>query len=1227
MFRKTFSTTRNNSVTSGFICSFYRYPINSIKNTFRNISSLSKFDAVVFGAYKDGSLTDSAAKLIPETLQQKIKEQLQFSGIKGKLGETKLFYNIGGEDIPKKIAVVGLGTHKNNVEEEFEALGRARKSAAIGVRSLREIGAKNIGVDVMTHEHGAAEGATLGLYSFDSLKSENNRKSPINIEPIGVSSKIKSSEELSWDTGLIYATAQNNARELAETPANLMTPTHFVSKVRSFLKDNSNVKVIVHEKEWVIEKGMNSFLSVAKGSNEPLKFLEIHYTGGKENKKPLALVGKGITFDSGGISLKPSSKMAEMKGDMGGAAAVISSLYGIVKLGLPINVVVSVPLCENMPSGHAIKPGDVIKAMNGKSIEIEDTDAEGRLILADALYYTSSTYQPHSLIDIATLTGSIHVSLGEIYSGVFTNSKKLWKQLSNSGKITNDPFWRMPLNDGYIESLKKSIVADLGNDGERGGGASIAATFLKEFELDDADEEKKIRYAHIDMAGSMLTSQDSGYNPSTASSTFDHSVDLLNAVSAGGDVITPFLPLFSIVSNVVDKLNIIYENAKCNQKICLALMDRVEIVQQATKSLQRKRKENEKNFCNQQYYNSWIRFTYVLKNIRKFAKDATQQQSLFQKYINANAVKAAFDKNIKEFEDACRDLQFSVAMYSEEQREQENKQILEDIFMLNKTMNEVSDDVKMVLKQVNILTINMEQLTDQISKRGGSASAKTLLNESYKAQTIQPSELQEPNSGSDNVRGTQKTVRKKIYRSMDVACKKFQTVKKNDTADSQRVQTELAILSLLGKCTHIITFYGLSSIEQDDVMVFEWASHGNLKEVYTDYTISWTKKLQFISDIFCGLSFIINCGVLHHDVRCENILITKNWEAKISNFKTSRQVKADTTPRSNLSDYVRWLAPEKLRDLDQTRYTHKCEMFSFGMLVWELCYQMVPYKSMKLTEIQDHVKNKRRENLGIQFHPSPIAQELAELIKQTWNDDPELRPSYLEVQTKIKNLESQYISSQSPRIFPKNKANKDIPYIDLGQQSDQQSDNDSSISVDIDLLEPKKMDDHKLSCANIPTVKVLKPFEDGVKAHKENQYKKAYECFNEHANLGHSLAKYYKGYYLEKGLYVEKNEKEGENWIKMAAEEGVPDAQLRYASILKKDSKDSSKNNQRILHYLKQAADMGNDAAMYYLGTIYYDGKLGTQVDKKKGSELIKVAALKNHSDAINFIKKNNMID
>ena len=220
-------------------------------------------------------------------------------------------------------------------------------------------------------------------------------------------------------------------------------------------------------------------MSVSKGSNEPLKFLEMHYKGGGGGDKSLlALVGKGITFDSGGISLKPPSKMSEMKADMGGGAIVSASLYGIAKLGLPINVVV---FCENMHSGHAVKPGDVVMAMNGKSIEVDNTDAEGRLILADAIYYTNSTFKPHTLIDMATLTGSMSIELGGVYSDVFTNSDILWKQLSTSGKKTNDKFWRMPLEDAYQKGLIKSNVADLVNSDDRYGASNIAASFLKEF--------------------------------------------------------------------------------------------------------------------------------------------------------------------------------------------------------------------------------------------------------------------------------------------------------------------------------------------------------------------------------------------------------------------------------------------------------------------------------------------------------------------------------------------------------------------------------------------------------------------------------------------------------------------------------------------------------------------------------------------------------------------------
>ncbi|RGB38790.1 cytosol aminopeptidase family, catalytic domain-containing protein [Rhizophagus diaphanus] len=528
-------------------------------------NKLANFDGLVLGVYKDGSLSESASKEVSNNVQQTIKQQLQCAGVKGKLGEVRVLYGIGREEgLPSKIAVVNLGPKSESLKE---SLNKARVAAAAGVRSLRDQGAKNIAIDVMTNEHGifisyycperiealfismqikvmvyyqkrASEGATLGLFKPDNLKSIQNKKEPVKISPFGSSS---SAQGFTWETGLIYADAQNFARILGNSPANHMTPTIFTENVKSFLKDLPKVEVIVRDEKWAEEKKMGSFLSVGRGSEEPSKFLEIHYKGGKEGDKPLALVGKGVTFDSGGISLKSSANMSDMKIDMGGGAAVSAALYGIAKLELPINVVVAVPLCENLPSGHATKPGDVVVAMNGKSIEVDNTDAEGRLILADALYYTSSTFKPHSLIDIATLTGAMAVALGaDRYSGVFSNSDKLWEELLEAGKITNDYFWRMPLDDFYLKAMTKSDVADYINASSgRYGGACTAAIFLKEFvyglgdegtvgkditSIDkekkddvvegniidkDADEINKIRYAHIDMAGVMITSEDS----------------------------------------------------------------------------------------------------------------------------------------------------------------------------------------------------------------------------------------------------------------------------------------------------------------------------------------------------------------------------------------------------------------------------------------------------------------------------------------------------------------------------------------------------------------------------------------------------------------------------------------------------------------------------------------------------------------------------------------------
>ncbi|CAO3591135.1 unnamed protein product [Absidia cylindrospora] len=313
---------------------------------------------------------------------------------------------------------------------------------------------------------------------------------------------------------------------LMTSPSNLMTPKLFSEEVAYLLAGLENTEVMVHDEEWAAKLNMNSFLSVAKGSQEPLRFLEIRYNGGRPDEKPYALVGKGVTFDAGGISLKPSGNMALMKGDMGGAATVAGAMYGIIKMGLPVNVVAVTPLCENMPDGKATKPGDVVKAMNGKSIEVLDTDAEGRLILADALYYVSSTYSPKSIIDLATLTGAMMVALGESFTGVFTNSNNLWKDLNVAGELTSDPFWRMPLHKSYLKEMQTSTVADFNNLGKgRAGGACSAAAFLKEFvaglESDNEEngqeqgkdqQQPTVDWAHLDIAGVMEEDSTQGYH-------------------------------------------------------------------------------------------------------------------------------------------------------------------------------------------------------------------------------------------------------------------------------------------------------------------------------------------------------------------------------------------------------------------------------------------------------------------------------------------------------------------------------------------------------------------------------------------------------------------------------------------------------------------------------------------------------------------------------------------
>ena len=281
------------------------------------------------------------------------------------------------------------------------------------------------------------------------------------------------------------------AREFANRPGNYCTPTFLGEQAKKLGKDHGlNVQVL--DRKACEKLGMGSFLAVAQGSEEPLRFIVARYDGAAKSQPPVVLVGKGITFDTGGISLKPGAEMDEMKYDMGGAASVLGTLRAIAELKPKLNLVVIVPTCDNMPSGKAVKPGDVVTSMSGQTIEILNTDAEGRLILCDALTY-AERFKPAVVIDVATLTGACVIALGHHHSGMFTSDDVLADELLAASRTALDPCWRMPLDEEYDEALKSNF-ADMANVGGRAGGSITAARFLAKF-------TGKYRWAHLDIAG------------------------------------------------------------------------------------------------------------------------------------------------------------------------------------------------------------------------------------------------------------------------------------------------------------------------------------------------------------------------------------------------------------------------------------------------------------------------------------------------------------------------------------------------------------------------------------------------------------------------------------------------------------------------------------------------------------------------------------------------------
>ena len=464
-----------------------------------------KAGAIVVNSFEEMECLDGDTATIDKALDGAISQLITQGEIKGKLNEVTIIHSLGR--LPaSRVVVAGLGKQSELTQD------RIRGVVAETCRLLRQKGidsiataAQGVGIAGISLEGAAqavTEGALLGVYSFRRHITKEAEYGEIKQLLIVSSDEDKLPRfEQGCYKGRVLAEATNLARDMVNEPANYMTPTHMAEMAKKLGK-TYGLEISVLEREQMQELGMGALLGVAQGSRQPPKFIVLHYRGVDSTEIDVALVGKGVTFDSGGISIKPSGKMDEMKGDMAGGAAVMAVISAIVQLKPKVNVMALIPSTENLPSENALKPGDILTAMNGKTIEIISTDAEGRLTLADALGYAKKL-GAKSIVDVATLTGACRVALGDVCSGAFGNNQELVDKVIAAGAEAGELIWQMPMYDQYKEQ-NKSDVADIKNVGGKYGGAITAAQFLAEFAGDTP-------WVHLDIAGTSLSEKERAY--------------------------------------------------------------------------------------------------------------------------------------------------------------------------------------------------------------------------------------------------------------------------------------------------------------------------------------------------------------------------------------------------------------------------------------------------------------------------------------------------------------------------------------------------------------------------------------------------------------------------------------------------------------------------------------------------------------------------------------------
>lgn len=465
-------------------------------------------DAIVLTHCEGEAFAKQDAAVMDKALGGALTELLHSKEFEGKANEVVLFHTQG--KVPaKRLILVGLGKKKDvGLDQIRQAMGHAAKrvrqakagSFTVGLPSVMPRGASAVDVAQVM-----AEGAILGSYQFDVYRSEGPTNKDVAAMLVLAPQKGRLRQLAEGiRRGVATAEATVFVRDLCNHPSNVMTPTKIANEAKAIAKE-TGVSLKILERKEMEELGMGALLGVAKGSHEPPKFIILQYHGAKKkDDRPVVLVGKTITFDTGGISLKPSENMEQMKADMTGGAEVLAAIRASARLKLPLNLISILPAAENMPGGRAMRPGDVVKTLSGKTVEVQNTDAEGRLILSDGLAY-ATRFKPAALIDIATLTGACVVALGQFAIGMFGTDAKLKESVRKAGLRAGERVWEMPLWDEYFEQLR-SDVADMRNIGGRGGGMITAALFLSKFVGD-------CPWVHLDIASTDWSERERAYIP------------------------------------------------------------------------------------------------------------------------------------------------------------------------------------------------------------------------------------------------------------------------------------------------------------------------------------------------------------------------------------------------------------------------------------------------------------------------------------------------------------------------------------------------------------------------------------------------------------------------------------------------------------------------------------------------------------------------------------------